>query len=163
MIRWAKDEDLAALADLERAADTRFADVGIVFPPGTMIEECDDPGRVIVAGRPPVGFALLGWVDDCVYLEQLSVHPDHGRRGIGTLLLDAVCDAAAALAPAVTLTTFRDVPWNAPWYAGRGFALLPPEQWGPELAALVERERALGIGQAPRVVMRKALSPREGH
>ncbi len=80
-----------------------------------------------------------------------------------TLLLDAVCDAAAVLAPAVTLTTFRDVPWNAPWYARRGFAVLPPERWGPEPAALVEHERALGIGQAPRVVMRKDLSPREDH
>ncbi|MFC0864111.1 GNAT family N-acetyltransferase [Sphaerimonospora cavernae] len=163
MIRWARHEDLAGLADLERAADGMFADVGIVFPPGTMIEECDDPGRVIVAGRPPVGFAMLGHVDDCVHLDQLAVDPEHGRRGIGTRLLDAVCEAAAALAPAVTLTTFRDVPWNAPWYARRGFAVLPPEQWGPELAALVEHERALGIELAPRVVMRKELWPREGH
>ncbi|MEZ0071455.1 GNAT family N-acetyltransferase [Planotetraspora sp. GP83] len=156
MIRWAEADDLTALAKIELAADEMFAPLGIVFPPGaTMIEECGDPAQVIVAGRPPVGFALLGSVDGEVHLEQLAVHPDHHGRGIGTELLNAVCDTAAAQARAVTLTTFRDVPWNAPWYARRGFAVLPPAEWGAELASLVEHERALGIELAPRVVMRK--------
>jgi GNAT superfamily N-acetyltransferase len=159
LIGWARAEDLKALVEVELAADLMFVDLGIVFPPGTtMIEECDDPERVIVAGRPPIGFALVGQVDGHVHLEQLAVHPDHGRRGIGTKLLEAVCDNAAAIsAVAVTLTTFRDVPWNAPWYACRGFAVLPPEEWGPEMIALVDHERALGIELAPRVVMRKDL------
>ncbi|WP_036325515.1 GNAT family N-acetyltransferase [Microbispora sp. ATCC PTA-5024] len=156
MIRWARSEDLPRLAEVERAADGMFEPLGIVFPPGTtMIEECDDPGRVIVAGDPPVGFALIGEVDGLTHLEQLAVRPECQGRGIGTQLLHAVCDAAAAVTAAVTLTTFRDVPWNAPWYARRGFAVLPPELWGPELAALVERERAMGIELAPRVVMRR--------
>lgn len=159
MIRWARAEDLKALVEVELAADLMFAELGIVFPPGTtMIEECDDPERVIVAGRPPVGFALVGRVDGLVHLEQLAVHPDHGRQGIGTRLLDAVCDDAALASAAVTLTTFRDVPWNAPWYARRGFAVLPPEKWGPEMITLVDHERALGIEPAPRVVMRKDVS-----
>ncbi|MEW9530409.1 GNAT family N-acetyltransferase [Microbispora sp. NPDC049125] len=158
MIRWARHDELAGLAEIELAADEMFAPLGIVFPPGTtMIEECDDPGQVIVAGDPPVGFAMLGRVDGLVHLEQLAVHPDHGRKGVGTRLLEAVCDAAAAVTTAVTLTTFRDVPWNAPWYARRGFAVLPRAEWGPELTALVERERALGIELAPRVVMHRTM------
>jgi GNAT superfamily N-acetyltransferase len=158
VIRWARSEDLPGLAEVERAADERFASLGIVFPPGTtMIEECDDPERVIVAGEPPVGFAMLGWVDGLAHLDQLAVHPDHQGRGIGTRLLEAVCDAAAAVTTAVTLTTFRDVPWNGPWYARCGFAVLPSERWGPEMAALVEREHAMGIDLAPRVVMRKDI------
>ncbi|WP_067179889.1 GNAT family N-acetyltransferase [Microtetraspora niveoalba] len=158
MIRWADKEDLAGLVEVELAADRTFAPLGIVFPPGTtMIEECDDPGRVIVAGRPPVGFALLGQVDGLTHLDQLAVHPDQQGQGVGTRLIEAVCDAAAATSDAVTLTTFRDVPWNAPWYARRGFEVLPPESWGPELRALVEHERALGLEIAPRVVMRKVL------
>ncbi|WP_319018792.1 GNAT family N-acetyltransferase [Microbispora sitophila] len=159
MIRQAEPEDLAALAEIERAADGMFVPLGIVFPPGTtVVEECDDPRRVIVAGRPPMGFALLGVVDGLTHLEQIAVHPDHGNRGIGTRLLDAVSTAAAqAGTAAVTLTTFRDVPWNAPWYARRGFHVVPPHEWGPELTALVEHERALGIEAAPRVVMRKDL------
>ncbi|WP_432929131.1 GNAT family N-acetyltransferase [Microbispora sp. CA-135349] len=159
MIRRAEPADLAALAAIERAADGMFVPLGIAFPPGTtVIEECDDPGRVIVAGRPPVGFALLGMVDGLTHLEQIAVRPGHGNRGIGTGLLDAVCAAATqAGTTAVTLTTFRDVPWNAPWYARRGFRVVHPHEWGPELTALVEHERALGIEVAPRVVMRKDL------
>ncbi|GGO17403.1 GCN5 family N-acetyltransferase [Microbispora rosea subsp. aerata] len=157
MIRQAEPADLAALAEIETAADGMFAPLGIVFPPGTtVIDECDDPGRVLVAGRPPVGFALLGVVDGLTHLEQIAVHPRHGRQGIGGRLLDAVCaEARRAGAAAVTLTTFRDVPWNAPWYARRGFRVVEPHEWGPKLAELVERERALGIEVAPRVVMRK--------
>ncbi|MEU6415492.1 GNAT family N-acetyltransferase [Microbispora sp. NPDC046933] len=159
MIRQAEPADLASLAEIERAADEMFVPLGIVFPPGTtVIEECGDPGRVIVAGRPPVGFALLGVVDGLTHLEQIAVHPGHGNRGIGTKLLDAVFAAARrADTAAVTLTTFRDVPWNAPWYARRGFRVVQPDEWGPELTRLVEHERALGIEVAPRVVMRKDL------
>lgn len=159
VIRQAEPADLAALAKIETAADGMFVPLGIVFPPGTtVIEGCDDPGRVIVAGRPPVGFALVGMVDGLTHLEQIAVHPDHGNRGIGTRLLDAVCAAATrAGTAAVTLTTFRDVPWNAPWYARRGFHVVRPDEWGPELTGLVEHERSLGIEVAPRVVMRKDL------
>ncbi|MBO4274970.1 GNAT family N-acetyltransferase [Microbispora triticiradicis] len=188
MIGQAEPADLAALPEIERAADGVFAPLGIVFPPGTtVVEECDDPARVIVAGRPPVGFALLGVVDGLTHLEQIAVRPGHANQGIGTRLLEAVCaitamraglaartttaarttvdpatiathtPAARATVAAVTLTTFRDVPWNAPWYARRGFRVIQPHEWGPELSALVEHERALGIEVAPRVVMRKDL------
>jgi hypothetical protein len=57
----------------------------------------------------------------------------------------------------VTLTTYRDVPWNAPWYARRGFSVLDAGQWGPELSELVRHERELGIEVAPRVVMRRTV------
>ncbi|WP_405088301.1 GNAT family N-acetyltransferase [Microbispora sp. NBC_01389] len=163
MIRQAEPADLLALPEIERAADGMFAPLGIIVPPGTtVIEECDDPGRVIVADRPPVGFALLGVVDGLTHLEQIAVHPGHANQGIGTRLLEAVYATAAAprttaTAAVVTLTTFRDVPWNAPWYARRGFRVIHPHEWGPELSALVEHERALGIEVAPRVVMRKDL------
>ncbi|GAA3164288.1 GNAT family N-acetyltransferase [Planomonospora alba] len=158
-VRWATAEELPGLAAVETAADGLFAQVGIVFPPGTtMVEEAGDPSRVLVAGDPPVAFAMVGQADGNVHLDQLAVHPDHGRRGIGGRLVEAVCaHAAAAGSPAVTLTTFRDVPWNGPWYARRGFAVLDPAEWGPELAALVEHERELGIELAPRVVMRRVL------
>lgn len=157
-IRWAEPGELPGLAAVEVAADGLFAQVGIAFPAGTtMIEEAGDPSRVLVAGDPPIGFAMIGWVDGTVHLDQLAVHPGHGRRGVGGRLLEAVCDhAASAGSAAVTLTTFRDVPWNAPWYARHGFAVLDPAEWGPELAALVVHERDLGIDLAPRVVMRRS-------
>ncbi|NUS03327.1 MAG: GNAT family N-acetyltransferase [Nonomuraea sp.] len=157
MVRWAEPGELSGLISVELAADQLFEEVGIVFPPGTtMVEEVDDPARVLVEGDPPAGFAMIGWVDGNVHLDQLAVRPDAMRQGIGGRLVEAVVDHAGAVgAPAVTLTTFRDVPWNAPWYARHGFSVLPREEWGPELRALVEHERELGIEVAPRVVMRR--------
>nr|WP_245674720.1 GNAT family N-acetyltransferase [Herbidospora cretacea] len=154
MIRHPASAELPALAAIELAADAKFAPLGIVFPPGTtMIEEASDPSRVYVTGVPPVAFALVGTVDGQTHLDQLAVHPVHEGKGLGTALLEAVCALGA-----VTLTTFRDVPWNAPWYARRGFEVLDPAEWGPELRALVAHERELGIEVAPRVVMRRLRS-----
>lgn len=157
MVRWAEPDELAGLVSVELAADRLFEQVGIVFPPGTtMVEEVGDPASVLVEGDPPVGFAMFGLVDGNVHLDQLAVHPGSMRRGIGGRLVEAVVDHARAVgAPAVTLTTFRDVPWNAPWYARHGFSALPEAEWGPELRKLVEHERELGIEVAPRVVMRR--------
>ncbi|MER6514459.1 GNAT family N-acetyltransferase [Nonomuraea sp. NPDC001636] len=157
MVRWADPGELAGLISVELAADKLFEQAGIVFPPGTtMVEEVTDATSVLVEGDPPAGFALIGRVDGNLHLDQLAVHPDHMRQGIGGRLVEAVADHARAVgAPAVTLTTFRDVPWNAPWYERHGFAVLPEAEWGPELRALVEHERELGIEVAPRVVMRR--------
>lgn len=158
MVRWATAGELPGLVEVELAADGLFAGVGITFPPGTtMVEEAGDPGTVLVEGEPPRGFAMVGLVDGNVHLDQLAVHPGHMRQGIGARLLAAVCDHADAVgAPGVTLTTFRDVPWNAPWYARHGFETLSPQDQGPELRALVRHEREIGLEVAPRVVMRRA-------
>lgn len=158
MVRWAEAGDLPGLVSIELAADGLFEKVGITFPPGTtMIEEVDDPGTVLVEGTPPAGFALVTWVDGNLHLDQLAVHPDSMRQGIGGRLVAAVIDhARAAGAPRVTLTTYRDVPWNAPWYARHGFSVLPEEEWGPELRAVVKHEREMGIEVASRVVMSRA-------
>jgi hypothetical protein len=51
-----------------------------------------------------------------------------------------------------------EVPWNAPWYAARGFTELPAESWGPGLRAVWAAEQAAGIIVAPRVVMIRPLT-----
>ncbi|MFG1696518.1 GNAT family N-acetyltransferase [Nonomuraea sp. NPDC049309] len=159
MVRWAEQDELAGLVPIELAADRLFEQAGIVFPPGTtMIEEVTDPGAVLVEDSPPAGFALIGQVDGNIHLDQLAVRPERMRQGIGGRLVAAVLDHARACgAPGVTLTTFRDVPWNAPWYARHGFSVLPESAWGPEMRELVAHERELGIEIAPRVVMHHAL------
>jgi GNAT superfamily N-acetyltransferase len=77
---------------------------------------------VLVAGDPPVGLCRVEGIDGTAHLEQLSVHPDHGRRGIGRALLRAGCAWAKAHGyDDITLATYRDVPWNGPFYASEGF------------------------------------------
>ena len=76
-----------------------------------------------LAKNVPVGFAHVGILEPLVaHLKEVDVHPDHGHRGIGTRLVMAVCKSVGLAGYAfVTLTTFRDVPWNMPLYAKLGF------------------------------------------
>jgi hypothetical protein len=54
------------------------------------------------------------------------------------------------------LTTFRDVPWNGPYYAALGFTAV--DDRSPGLMAIREHERAIGDDDfGPRFAMRKDL------
>jgi GNAT superfamily N-acetyltransferase len=156
--RWHPATDLARLAEVTTAADVLFADHGLSLPPDDPTAELLRAEHVLVAGSPAVGVATLITVDGRAHLAALAVHPAHGRRGIGSQLLTAACaEAAKAGHSEMTLTTFADVPWNAPWYAARGFAELPVDTWGPGLRAVWAAERAAGIIVAPRVAMIRPL------
>ncbi len=112
---------------------------------------------VFVVGEPAVGFVSIELVDGTAHVDQVSVLPEHGRRGIGRALLEAAVGwAAAAGYPELTLTTFRDVPFNAPFYRTLGFRELT--DLSPGLAAIRLHERSTGFdGFGPRVVMRLPL------
>ena len=114
---------MALLPPLEAAADTMFDALGIGPLPGPgTVEEFSGALVVLVAGDPPVGLCRIDALAGGAHLEQLSVHPDHAGHGIGRALLRAACDwAREAGYSDLTLATYRDVPWNAPFYASEGF------------------------------------------
>jgi GNAT superfamily N-acetyltransferase len=94
-----------------------------------------------------------------MYIHELDVSPPHGRRGLGRRLIDAASAFAAAEGtPAVTLSTFRDIPWNGPFYAKAGFREVPRNQWTPAFHLLHHREAELGLPVDRRCFMRKALA-----
>lgn len=166
LVRRARRADLAGLNDLERAAARRFAgpgqtDLGLrdlddALDP-SLLEAGASAGRLWVADHAGtvVGFALATVVDGQAFLREIDVAQSHGRRGIGAALVAQVCEWARAEGfTSVTLTTFRGVPWNEPWYARLGFRFLPEDERGPELRAIVEREARDGL--TSRTVMRLA-------
>jgi len=112
---------------------------------------------VALADDVPVGFAHIEVLEPAVaHLEEIDVHPQHGRRGLGATLVRAVCAwAIAAGYQSVTLTTFRDVPWNMPFYARLGFDVIPSEALSPALRSVVEDEIRRGLDPARRVAMRR--------
>lgn len=114
---------------------------------------------VVLAGDAPVGFAHVEVIESgAVHLEEIDVSPEHGRRGLGTRLVGHVCEwAAAAGYEAVTVSTFRDVPWNMPFYARLGFEVVPASERSPALRAIVDDECRRGLEPSRRVVMRKTL------
>ena len=125
LIRPVRPDELTLLPDLEAAADTVFEPLGIGPLPGPgTVEEFAAALIVLVAGDPPVGLCRIDGIGTVgvAHLEQLSVHPDHAGRGIGRALLRAGCDWAAEQGyPEITLATYRDIPWNGPFYASEGF------------------------------------------
>jgi GNAT superfamily N-acetyltransferase len=118
------------------------------------------PVAAFVAGEPPVGFVWVVLVCGEAHIEELAVLPSHGRRGIGRSLVEAACGwAEAAGYRRVSLCTFRDVPWNGPFYRSAGFSELAEADWCPELAEIRAAEQASGLDElGPRVVMVRALS-----
>jgi GNAT superfamily N-acetyltransferase len=131
-IRPVRPDELALLPALEAAADTMFApfDHGPFPGPGTP-EDFAAALVVLVAGDPPVGLCRIDALGAGAHLEQLSVHPAHGRRGAGRALVRAgISWAAASGYGELTLATYRDVPWNGPFYASEGFVEVgPADDW----------------------------------
>lgn len=164
-IRPARGEDVAAMRDIERAAGRCFAAVGMeeiaADEPPTEEELLRHMGAglawVAEEGGAPVAYLIAERVDGALHVEQVSVHPSAARRGVGRALLERAAERAAADGlPALTLTTFAEVPWNAPYYAARcGFRVLEDADVGPGLRAVRRREAAHGLDRWPRVCMRR--------
>lgn len=102
----------------------------------------------------PAGFVVTGDVGGHYYLTELSVDPAHGRRGLGTALVGAALAAGRGLGYRnAALSTFRAVPFNAPFYRRLGFAELEPARAEPALRARFLREVPPGVEASARVLM----------
>ncbi|MGV9885203.1 GNAT family N-acetyltransferase [Streptomyces sp. NPDC003006] len=98
--------------------------------------------------------------DTCQHIEQVSVHPRAARHRIGRALIEHAARLARAEGrTSLTLTTFTDVPWNAPYYARIGFHPLAEAQLTPALRKIRAHETELGLDRWPRLCMRRPLTP----
>jgi GNAT superfamily N-acetyltransferase len=167
LVRLAGPEHVDQLPDIEREAATRFGDslpesVLSHVTPLDSLAAAQLSGLLWVALEPagaPVGFAAASTCGPRVHLDELDVLPGHGRKGIGSALVEAVEDYALKCGCIeITLTTFRDVPWNAPFYARLGFEVIPELELGADLVRRLSDEAALGLDRCKRVAMRKPLS-----
>ncbi|AWK71538.1 GNAT family N-acetyltransferase [Rhodococcus oxybenzonivorans] len=168
MIRSAIVTDLPTLQQIEVAAGAPFRDIGMDAiaedPPPSLDElrEFLDAGRIWVAADAdgdPVAYALVALVDGAAHIEQVSVHPSAARQGLGALLLDEISSWAADRGlPALTLTTFVDVPWNAPYYERLGFRPLQDCELTPGLSQIRADEARNGLAAWPRVTMTRPVA-----
>lgn len=158
MIRVAGVDELDRLREIERAAGLGFAGRGMAAiaedePPSVeTLREYQRDGRAWVYGDPAVAYLIADWVDGCLHIEQVSVHADHAGQRIGRRLIEHV--AAWAGAPQ-TLTTFAEVPWNAPYYERLGFRRLGDDELTDGLRKIRAAEAAHGLDRWPRVAMRR--------
>jgi GNAT superfamily N-acetyltransferase len=167
MIRPARPADLLALREVERAAGAPFRELGMAAvaddEPPTIAELAayQRDGRAWVvpdAADRPVAYLLVGAVDGNAHIEQVSVHPSHARLGLGRALLETAARWAARRGlAALTLTTFADVPWNAPYYERLGFRVLNDLEITSGLRRIEEHEARRGLARWPRVTMWRAI------
>ncbi|MFC3226683.1 GNAT family N-acetyltransferase [Marinibaculum pumilum] len=174
LIRLARPEEAVLMPDLEIEAARRFAQIGrpeiadLPAQPVAFYRDCAAAGSLWVPAMaqspdgPPLGLAAAARRDGMAWLAELDVVPAHGQRGLGRRLVEAVIAWAAGEGlPAVVLTTFRDIPFNAPFYSRIGFRPFVPGPGHPFLAEVRRTEQASGLDRmSPRVAMRLDLTPK---
>jgi GNAT superfamily N-acetyltransferase len=152
-VRPARGNEVGELQNIDLASATLFRGTGLIdFGP---LGEPEQPipedrlrkgfgdGLIWVAVDQLdelVGFALCSDRGEDLYLDQLSVLPRHGRQGLGTRLVRRCLQEAEARSfRRVSLSTFRKVPWNGPFYRKLGFREIPVwrlQDWQLEIREL---------------------------
>ena len=167
VIGHALPEEFAHLQEIDVSAGQAFADIGMAEVasdeaiPKDLLESALKAGLLWVAREheAPLAFLAAEIVDGNLHIEQVSVAPEAAGRGLGAALIEAAAVAGQAMGcDALTLTTFAQVPWNAPYYERLGFAPIEPDQESPGLRAIRAEERARGLDRWPRLCMIRRIS-----
>ena len=170
-LRVAVDGELPQAIAIDNAAVQLYADAGLA------IELADDHPFVIAewqrwqralehaemffawSENGPLGFYALARAGDLAYLEQLSVRPEYGRRGLGASLLESACDFCRARGDAeLWLTTYAHMPWNRPFYERHGFRVVPDAQCSEVLRELLAAQRDALPDPSQRIAMMRRLT-----
>lgn len=166
IIRKARETDIAPLADVERSAAVRFVDVGLGHITGSTMptEKLLDMMNhgylwVAVSERDaPIGFLGGNELDGYFYIAEISVAQIHQGKGVGKALMVKMEDEVVAEKgkfKGLSLTTYRDLDWNGPWYAKQGFVEVAAEVIGSGHALVLKEEGEDGHDLKRRCVMRK--------
>ncbi|MDP3855094.1 GNAT family N-acetyltransferase [Phenylobacterium sp.] len=163
-LRAAEPADIEPVRAIERASASRFLGTDRAWladddpTDAETLGERVGAGGLLVAcdGDRPVAFIMFREAEGSGYIEQVDVLPSHERRGIGARLIDAVADAARTRGwSALTLSTFKDVPFNAPYYRRLGFEEV--EVLTPGMVEIRAEHEARGLDESTRVFMRRPL------
>ena len=168
-IRAARIEELPLLAEIEQSAASLFLDTPYAWLanaeslPLEFVQQQFQTGLVWVAvdlDETVVGYAIAREVDRTLYLQQIDVLPAHGRRGIGAALVNAIYERGKQQGYSIcSLSTFQDIPWNAPFYAKLGFSPVEEAELTPGFQQIRFNELAAGLPMADRIIMYRRLQP----
>ncbi|MFN3610075.1 MAG: GNAT family N-acetyltransferase [Hyphomonas sp.] len=150
VITGAAAEEIPALIAIDLAAGQLFAGTGMLSEaqlkdhvPEAVLRDAMRTGHLHVARSDKgviAGFVLTSVRVGNLYLDQISVDPSQGRKGLGAALIGRVMlEAKDRGLKRVVLSTFRDPPWNGPFYRKNGFRELPRkkmEKWMIEIESI---------------------------
>ncbi len=166
--RKAVAEDAVHLPAIERSAGSAFLQVpGLEWIASEDVLSAEAQlnwirrGLVWVAetaDQERVGFLTAEQFDQEYHIWELSVHQEHQKRGIGRALLEALTDQARReTIAAITLTTFRHLPFNEEFYGTMGYRTLEESQQSERLKATLAAEKASGLPIERRCAMQLSL------
>ncbi len=166
-----REQSLACrLLAIEYACSHPFLFVGLErvawrpLPSLTSYRQALVDGRVWIGGPPadragpsrlgPLGFCMATTSGNDLHIDELDVLPSWQNKGLASALIAQLAkDAKAQGLARLTLTTFVAVPWNAPFYARRGFRKIAPKAGGPCVTREWQRLIDKGIDPSSRCVM----------
>ncbi|RFU29038.1 hypothetical protein B7463_g7289, partial [Scytalidium lignicola] len=167
-VRKAQESDIPSLADVEKSAAVLFEKVGLghitgsTMPPDTLLE-MTNRGYLWVAvadGDKPIGFLGGYALDGYFYIAEISVAREFQGKGVGRALMKAMSKdirSKIGVYKGLTLTTYRDLEWNGPWYKKLGFVEVIPQDIGPGHSLIIKEEGEAGHDIRRRCVMKKIL------
>lgn len=162
-IRTTRIDETDLLPEIERSAGEAFLDVPDLA--WVAADEVTGPCEhrrlaglgtswVAAADDQLLGFACAERFGPDVHVHLVAVRREAQGRGLGTRLMQTVLDHAFASGAArVTLTTFRDVPFNEPFYRRLGFTLVAPGDLDARLRRTLAAEAAAGMPAERRCAM----------
>lgn len=163
-VRPAREDEIETLRHIERSAAQAFrlieafswlavGDVQSAERHHGLIEQGTNWAAVADDDRP-VGFLSAEIVGREMHIWEISVDHLHQGFGIGRKLIRHATEAAEARGlDAVTLTTFRTIPWNCPYYERLGFRTLDETDLSPRLDGVLALEAGHGLARDTRCAM----------
>lgn len=166
-IRLASPDDVPKVAPLELAAGEVFRSIGMDAiaddPPiaeAVLLQAVEEQRLWVAVEYGVLKAYLLGeFLPHSLHIDQVTVHPDAARRGLGALMIESVsADPRSKELGLITLTSFANVPWNAPYYERIGFLDIAESEWPEGVAEKVAADNAHGLDAWPRVVMQRVIT-----
>ncbi len=165
LLRPATLHDLPALYTIERSATELYYEAG--FSPGHVDARSEADVRLLLKyttvllaceDDQPVGYASFYTHGPFMHIEEIAVHRDRQRRGVGKALATQVLAEARAdpQCTHLSLVTFTEARWAVDLYSRLGFRFLAADEALPQidlLREIADIEAAACQTCAPRVPM----------
>lgn len=170
-IKLASEEQATLLPAIERSSGQAFRQTeSLAWIADDDIQSAEFHQKLICQGtawvaqntfQDIVGFLSAERKRQSLHIWQMAVHSDWQQRGIGRRLMDAaLCWSAKNNLSAVTLTTFRDLVWNEPFYKSCGFCTIVDDM-PITLQNILDSEANAGLPRELRCAMIFQVSGRE--
>ena len=163
-------EEVSLLPEIEQSAGEGFRDLpdlAWIADSGNMSAEMhlmyvkQRTSWVAEVESQIVGFLCAEIMERDLHVWEVSVRQEWQSKGIGQQLMETTIQYASDnQLRCVTLTTFREVPWNAPFYRSLGFKILDMSSLEPRLEKILQDEIQHGLPGDLRCAMQLIVPPR---